>query len=148
MSGQEVPRHVLEGFPDSVLHFVRAMEANRRKVASDHGLTEIEIRALFRIAEAGNVMPKQLAADLAVTTGAITGVADRLVDAGLVQRLAHPDDRRSLFLELTTAGHQSMKRMHVNFIGMLVSAASDIDQRQLDLTGETLKAITERIIAD
>jgi MarR family 2-MHQ and catechol resistance regulon transcriptional repressor len=131
-------RHQLEGFPESVMMFVRAMEGNRRKVASDFGLTEIEIRALFRIAEAGNIMPKELASDLLVTTGAVTGVSDRLIASGLVTRIAHPDDRRSLFLELTVAGHAAMRTM-------LVDAARGLDAADVASTTNMLRRLTERL---
>jgi MarR family 2-MHQ and catechol resistance regulon transcriptional repressor len=138
-------RHQLEGFPKSVMMFVRAMEGNRRKVASDFGLTEIEIRALFRIAEAGNITPKELASDLLVTTGAVTGVSDRLIASGLVTRIAHPDDRRSLFLELTTSGHAAMRTMHTNFIAMLVDAAQGLDAADVASTTNTLRSLTGRL---
>src|SRR4051812_683934 len=77
-------RHLLGGFPHAALSFFRALEANRAHAASRFGLSEMDLRALFRIAEAGRITPKTLAADLLVTTGAVTGVGDRLISAGLV----------------------------------------------------------------
>lgn len=139
------PQHLLDGFPHAALHFFRALEANRRNAAVRFGLSEMDMRALFRIAEAGNITPKALATDLLVTTGAVTGVSDRLIGAGLVTRIAHPDDRRSLLLELTEAGHEAMTQMHRDFIGMLRGAADVVDPAELEAAAKTLRSITEGV---
>lgn len=139
------PQHLLDGFPRAAMQFFRALEANRRHATATFGLSEMEMRALFRIAEAGSITPKALAADLLVTTGAVTGVSDRLINAGLVIRAAHPDDRRSLLLELTDAGHEAMTRMHRDFIGMLMDAADPVDPAELEVAARTLRRITEGV---
>ena len=138
-------QHLLEGFPHAAMNFFRALEANRRNAAVRFGLSEMDLRALFRIAEAGNITPKALAADLLVTTGAVTGVGDRLISAGLITRIAHPEDRRSILLELTAAGHEAMTQMHRDFIGMLMGAADLIDPAELKAATQTLHSITERV---
>ena len=51
--------------------------------------------------------PGQLAADLRISSGAMTNRLDRLEEAGLIRRLPDPDDRRSLQVELTDAGWQA-----------------------------------------
>ncbi|HEU0206272.1 MAG TPA: MarR family transcriptional regulator [Pseudolysinimonas sp.] len=138
-------QHLLDGFPHASLHFFRALEANRRNAAARFGLSEMELRALFRIAEAGNITPKALASDLLVTTGAVTGVSDRLIGAGLVTRIANPDDRRSLLLELTEVGHETMTQMHRDFISMLIDAADVIDLAELEAAATTLHSIADRV---
>lgn len=145
MAQAESSKHLLDGFPHAAMQFFRALEANRRNATVAFGLSEMEMRALFRIAEAGSITPKALAADLLVTTGAVTGVSDRLINAGLVIRTAHPDDRRSLLLELTDAGHEAMTDMHRDFIGMLMGTADPIDPAELEVAARTLRAITEGV---
>jgi DNA-binding MarR family transcriptional regulator len=146
--GNEIERHVLDGFPDSALRFFRAIEAERARVAVRHGLSEFDLRALFRISAAGSMTPKQLAVDLSVTKGAITGLATRLVDAGLVLRADHPADRRSLHLELTPAGHEAMRVAHADFREMLSAAAAAASVSDLELTaaGRVLDAIEAPIV--
>jgi DNA-binding MarR family transcriptional regulator len=41
-------------------------------------------------------------------TATMTGIVDRLVERGLVQRTRHPQDRRALIVALTDAGQQLM----------------------------------------
>jgi DNA-binding MarR family transcriptional regulator len=61
---------------------------------SDHKCTDI-------LMERGSMTAGQLAAVTGLTTGAITGVVDRLVRAGLVAREADPNDRRKVLLRAT-----------------------------------------------
>lgn len=45
--------------------------------------------------------PHVISQRLCVTRGTVTGVLDTLEQHGLVRRLAHPDDRRKLLVEIT-----------------------------------------------
>ena len=123
--------HTLTGFPAAASAFVSALEANRRRIAEDAGLTGTELRALFRVAQAVSITPKDLAAHLGLTTGAVTAIARRLVDAGFVTRTDHPGDRRSLYLELTPEGHAVMGQIHHDFAEMLSASTSSLSADQL-----------------
>lgn len=46
----------------------------------------------------------RLGAEVSLTSGGITRLVDRLVDAGYVERSNCPTDRRSVFVSLTPAG--------------------------------------------
>lgn len=48
--------------------------------------------------------PSRLAGEMGMTRGAITKLADRLIDKALVRREADPDDGRAQTLSLTSAG--------------------------------------------
>lgn len=64
---------------------------------------------LQRIGE-GTSRNVDLARTIRVTSPTMTGVIDRLVDMGLVQRAIEPADRRSFRLCLTTAGRRILNR--------------------------------------
>lgn len=49
--------------------------------------------------------PGQLAADMRLSSGAMTNRLDRLETAGLIRRLPDPTDRRGTLIEPTEAGH-------------------------------------------
>ncbi|RFA18017.1 MarR family winged helix-turn-helix transcriptional regulator [Subtercola boreus] len=140
-------RYELMGFPGAVIPFIRAMEASRLRAAADHGLSSIEFRALFAVAETREITPKQLASDLGVTNGAITGLSDRLIAAGLLQREAHPGDRRSLYLTLSGRGHETMRDMHAGLNEMLSVAVEGIDPGELETLSAALRQVTESISA-
>ena len=46
----------------------------------------------------------RLSNDIALTTGGVTRLVDRMVEAGLVERQACPSDRRSIHVILTPEG--------------------------------------------
>jgi DNA-binding MarR family transcriptional regulator len=49
--------------------------------------------------------PGQLAADMHLSSGAMTNRLDRMEEAGLIRRLPDPNDRRGTIIEPTEAGH-------------------------------------------
>lgn len=124
--------HTLTGFPAAATEFVSALEANRRRIAQDADLTATELRALFHIARVVSITPKDLATYLELTTGAVTAISRALVDARLLQRVDHPDDRRSLYLELTEEGHTRMTRIHRDFDEMISASTSGLDPDELE----------------
>ncbi len=147
MTDERMRRHTLTGFPDAAVHLLLAFEEDRQQIAADHGISAIELKGLFRIATAGSLTPKHLAEQLSMTNGAITGLSTRLVAAGLLQRVAHPNDRRSLYLELTEAGHRAMAAIHADFNEMVSDATTGITVDELEVTVETLRRVTTALRA-
>ncbi len=70
------------------------------------GLTAVQLKSLFYIVKVGNASSKKLSDALGVTPANITGVMDRLIDQGLVQRVENPADRRITFLKATDKGEK------------------------------------------
>jgi DNA-binding MarR family transcriptional regulator len=91
----------------------------------------------------------ELSRRLIVSNGAITGLVDKLVEAGLVTRREDPNDRRSMIVRLTRKGRDNFLRMArrheewvVSILGELSIAAQSelmqnltLLQRNLDLHG-------------
>src|SRR5947199_9028498 len=60
------------------------------------GMTAAERKCAGMIADLGEATPKQLAEMTGLSTGAITGIVDRLERAGYAEREPNPKDRRSV----------------------------------------------------
>jgi DNA-binding MarR family transcriptional regulator len=89
------------------LHMMAVFRARQRiadALCLEHGLTMAQMTALFRLWEQECCSMSDLQVQLSLTTGAVTGVVDRLETLGLVERFASPDDRRFCFARLTPAG--------------------------------------------
>ena len=126
---------VLDGLAAAVVVLLRAMDKTRAGMAAEAGFTGSEIRVLFRISEAGRVTPKTLAGSTGLSMGAVTAISDRLVARDVVCRVANPDDRRSLFLELTAAGETLMESIYGDFrarIGKVQGAMSCAEEAVLE----------------
>ena len=71
----------------------------QQRAAAQYGLGISEMKALGVLLREGPAAAGRLAVELGLTTGAVTGVIDRLARRGLVRRTADPDDRRRVLVE-------------------------------------------------
>ncbi len=142
---QQAASHTLTGFPDAATAFVSALEENRRRIAERAGLTATELRALFHVAQVVSITPKDLAAYLGMTTGAVTAISRRLVDVGLLQRIDHPADRRSLYLELAPHGHEVMTEIHRDFKAMLADSTGALSEAELEGFTSALRTVAGEV---
>jgi MarR family transcriptional regulator, 2-MHQ and catechol-resistance regulon repressor len=61
-------------------------------------------------AEEGRLTMSRLSAEVALTTGGVTRLVDRMVEAGLVARENCPSDRRSVHVVLTVNGRTTLRQ--------------------------------------
>jgi DNA-binding MarR family transcriptional regulator len=71
-------------------------------LARQAGISETDLAALEHLEEAGPLTQRDLGLRLALTSGAVTMLADRLEGAGWVSRRPHPTDRRYVLLDLSS----------------------------------------------
>ncbi|MGO4704632.1 MarR family winged helix-turn-helix transcriptional regulator [Microvirga sp. 2MCAF38] len=74
------------------------------------GLSIPQFDLLSTLTEQEGLSQQDLAERLYVTKGNVSGLLDRMVEAGLVERRSIPGDRRSNALFLTTKGRQLAER--------------------------------------
>ena len=74
------------------------------------GLSIAQFDVLSALLERAGVTQQELAERLFVTKGNISGLVERLVDAGHIRRSAVPGDRRARALHLTEAGAELAER--------------------------------------
>jgi DNA-binding MarR family transcriptional regulator len=71
-------------------------------LAADHlGVNDTDLHALNIIENSGGLTAGELATEAGLTTGAVTGVIDRLERAGFARRVPDPADRRRVKVEVT-----------------------------------------------
>jgi DNA-binding MarR family transcriptional regulator len=79
----------------------------------------------------------KLSADVALTTGGVTRLVDRMVEAGLVARENCPNDRRSIYVVLTPEGQAVLHRAvaeHIDGIDRhLVAHLDDRERAALEV---------------
>jgi MarR family 2-MHQ and catechol resistance regulon transcriptional repressor len=106
------------GVDDPRIHtFGLLLEAHSRltrsldaELQASDGISLQTFEVLLRIARAdgGRISMSDLADGVAITTGGVTRLADRLQKDGLVQRVSCPSDRRVVYLALTDQGHRTL----------------------------------------
>lgn len=94
-----------------------------------HGLGLTHGRMLIILSQSGAQKASALAEQLMITSGGVTGIADRLIELGYVKRERGEKDRRVVMLDLTDEGLKIVnlietvrsKLMHKLFEGMSVT---------------------------
>ncbi|ACV77372.1 MarR family winged helix-turn-helix transcriptional regulator [Nakamurella multipartita] len=71
----------------------------QQAAAAHYGLGVSDMKALGVLVREGRVTAGRLAEELHLTTGAVTGVIDRLTRRGVARRTPDPDDRRKVLVE-------------------------------------------------
>lgn len=90
----------------------RALDrAAETAIASRADLTLIECRVLAHIERFAPVPIGDLAAGMFIDAGQTSRTVTSLVGRGYIRRVAHPEDQRSMRLELTTKGRAQYERM-------------------------------------
>jgi DNA-binding MarR family transcriptional regulator len=97
----------VEGIVDRIGGIGRRLQKVMNETLSEHGLSHGEWKVLSSLRYAGPPY-RRSAGDLAriadLSSGAMTNRLDQLEEAGFVQRLRDPDDRRGVLVELTDRG--------------------------------------------
>ncbi|MDP4128214.1 MAG: MarR family transcriptional regulator [Bacillota bacterium] len=75
-----------------------------KKDAEQAGLTVVQLATLHNLSSRPNIHLGDLASQLRMTNSTMSGVIDRLVHSGLVERAIPPENRRSVSINLTEKG--------------------------------------------
>jgi len=86
----------------------------------------------------GGLKMSRLSNVLRVSNGNVTGIADRLADDGMVERIPMPGDRRAMLLRLTTAGHREFARQ-------AVAHEEWIDEMLGGISGQEARALAQKL---
>lgn len=96
------------------------------------GLTTVQLKSLLYIEKTGDANSKKLSDTLGVTPANVTGVIDRLIERGLVQRVENPEDRRITLLRATDKGKKLVASLNEYAIEHLAKLLSSLNEDELD----------------
>jgi DNA-binding MarR family transcriptional regulator len=78
-------------------------------------LTQPRVRLLFALERSGPVIMNELSCVLGITPRAVTALVDGLEVSGLIERAAHPRDRRATVVALTPQGREVCEAMRDSY---------------------------------
>jgi DNA-binding MarR family transcriptional regulator len=105
------------------------------------GVNRTDLHCLNIIENSGGVTAGELADEAGLTTGAVTGVIDRLERAGYARRVSDPADRRRVKLEVTPKFYSRADKI---WGPMAADWESRLSRR---FTAEELELVTEFLLA-
>ena len=100
-------------------------------VAERLGLNATDLQCVSILNETGTITAGELAKLTSLTTGAITGVVDRLEKAGLVKRIPNPADRRSVLLQSTAPQTDEVTPLFVPLQGAMIQLLEQYNAQEL-----------------
>jgi DNA-binding MarR family transcriptional regulator len=112
----------------------RMLDETLAEVGLDHG----EYKVLSYLSQSGppfRSTPGRLAKRMELSSGAMTNRLDRLEEADLVRRLPDPEDRRSVVVELTDHGRETIQKMvgaQAQKESLMAMSLSAREQKQLN----------------
>jgi DNA-binding MarR family transcriptional regulator len=107
---REIPdlNSVTEGIVERIQILAKAFDRSLEETLTEFGLDHRSYHLLGRLRSYGppyRRSPGQLAADMRLSSGAMTNRLDRMEAAGLIRRLPDPGDRRGSLIEPTETGN-------------------------------------------
>jgi DNA-binding MarR family transcriptional regulator len=114
----------------------------RRVVARRAGLGESELLALQHLM-LGARGPAEVARLLEVSTAASTGIVDRLVAHGHVERRPHPEDRRRTDVHVTEAGREEVLGLLLPMFVELARLDAEFDDDERAVVARYLRRTLE-----
>lgn len=112
---REIPEldALTEGIVERIQILAKAFDRSLEETLTQYGLDHRSYHLLGRLRSYGppyRRSPGQLAADMRLSSGAMTNRLDRMEAAGLIRRLPDPHDRRGTLVEPTEAGNATWDR--------------------------------------
>jgi DNA-binding MarR family transcriptional regulator len=100
-------------------------------VADRLGLNMTDLKCLGLIQEAGEATAGDLADWTSLTTGAVTGIIDRLEQAGFVRRAEHPSDRRKVVVRVVAERLPDMGRLFASLGREMTALCGNYSEAEL-----------------
>ena len=123
----------------------RALRRAFDQRAADLGVTRTQWRVLARLTREAGLRQVDLAERLDMEPITLCRIVDRLEEAGLVERLPDPSDRRAWRLELTGKAAPLVKQLRALAHGFAEEAMNGIDEKELKMVQNRLAAIRANV---
>ena len=117
---------------------------HRAARARQLGVPQIEITALEHLDAHGALTPGELGHRLGLTSGGVTALTGRMIDAGHVTRERHPGDGRMRTLTVTPAGAERLREHLEPARDAVTGALAGLRRDEAELVARVLEALAER----
>ncbi len=109
----------IEQLNQLLTEFYDKMSSWEQSVVKETGYSLAQVHTIEVLGVHGALRMKELAEKLGITTGTLTVQIEKLVAANLIERQAHPDDRRAIVVTLTQEGqaiHRQHNQLHLDLV--------------------------------
>jgi DNA-binding MarR family transcriptional regulator len=117
---------------------------HRAAQARHMGVPQIELSALEHLDAVGGLTPGELGHRLGLTSGGVTALTGRLIEAGYVTRERHPDDGRMRLLAVTPAGTERLREHMEPVLEPLEETLGRLSVTEAELVTQVLDELAAR----
>jgi DNA-binding MarR family transcriptional regulator len=133
----------METLPFEIGETAHALRKAFDRRAVGLGVTRAQWKVLFRLTRQPGMRQIELADMLDIEPITLSRIVDRLEEAGLVERVADPADRRAWRLHVTTKAQPLVEKLRALADGMIAQAFAGIDPKHIEITREVLGRVRE-----
>ena len=101
-------------------------------------LTLPQLKTMVVLAGPGSIRMSQLSQMLGTNLSTMTGIVDRLVERGLVERGADPEDRRIVLVQLAEQGRREISRLFSLGSAQLAALLDVVSTADLEMVARTM----------
>jgi DNA-binding MarR family transcriptional regulator len=134
------------GVPPGLIELLReyrlAADALHASWRHTLGISAYEFQALSNLRARGMGIG-ELGERLALTSGAMTGLADRLCETGWIERAIDPRDRRRVQLQITAKGRRDMAGVEHRWIEAIEQVVTQLDPGDAETVARVLSTVTK-----
>jgi len=127
-----------------LIEFYEKLSSWEHEVVKESGLSTAQMHAVEIIGHHGNLRMKEVAEKMGITTGSLTVMVDRMELNGLVERQAHPQDRRSYVMALTRKGERLRAQHHQLHLGLTREITATLGDDEISLLNQLMAKIQEQ----
>ncbi|MBR5224369.1 MAG: MarR family transcriptional regulator [Clostridia bacterium] len=128
---------------DTYVMLTKLMMSMNHPLSSRHNttFTTPQLYTLVKLHECGELNMTQIAQIIMVTNQAMTGITNKLVNDGYVERVYLPENRRQILLRLTPQGQTYMDEFYRAMDDVFAQIFSDCTDEELIEMGYASKTI-------
>lgn len=128
---------------EELLHAVFRPPLRRRHRPQDMDITIGQLECLRTVSRLDSPSMSVLARELNLQPSTVTGMVDKLVKAGKLQRVDDPEDRRVVRIEMTARGRAEHRQHHRQRRKRLMAMLGELGEQDLHKLHDGLKAMYE-----
>jgi DNA-binding MarR family transcriptional regulator len=133
----------METLPFEIGETAHALRKSFDRLAVGLGVTRAQWKVLFRLERQPGLRQIELADKLDIEPITLSRIVDRLEEAGLVERVADPADRRAWRLHVTAKAQPLIEKLRSVADGMIAEAFGGIDPKDIEITRQVLAKARE-----
>jgi len=133
----------METLPFEIAETAHALRKAFDRRAVGMGVTRAQWKVLFRLERQPGLRQIELADLLDIEPITLSRIADRLEEAGLVERVADPADRRAWRLHVTAKAQPLIAKLRGVADEMISEAFAGIDTKDIEITRQVLGRVRE-----